>query len=152
DDCRVEKYTRRYPEVLQQEPLLVELIGEEYRARQRWGDRPGHSEYSQRFPDRSAQVREVLVRIDTELAEEFVREGGRPLLGNPAVAQPVPVLERRPMAQAVVSTTTILNGLHQSQLLGAEQLSEIVQANQQGRFAEPRALARYLMDRGWLTP
>src|SRR5262245_12150432 len=66
DESRlVEGYTKHYPELIQQEPLLTELIGEEYRSRQRWGDRPGHGEYQRRFSQRWSKLHGVLQRVDT---------------------------------------------------------------------------------------
>src|SRR5262245_36923315 len=44
----LEDYSRRFPELAPTEQLSAELIGEEYRVRQRWGDRPKHTEYVSR--------------------------------------------------------------------------------------------------------
>lgn len=50
----------------------LDLIGEEYRVRQRWGDQPRHEEFTGRFPDRGADVQAELERIDAELhAEQY---------------------------------------------------------------------------------
>lgn len=66
---RLEDYVLRFPEL---DVLPIDLIVEEYRVRQRWGDRPRHGEFSRRFPDQETQVRIVLRRVDTELAGEQV--------------------------------------------------------------------------------
>src|SRR5262245_41349503 len=63
----VEEYARRYPELPGAEPIWTQLIGEEYRARQLWGDRPGHGEYAARFAQRWPAVRGTLQHIDAEL-------------------------------------------------------------------------------------
>ena len=54
---RLEDYLRRYPQLGPLDELSTELIGEEYRARQRWGDQPSHDDYRRRFPrhDRKLQ-------------------------------------------------------------------------------------------------
>src|SRR5262245_59674029 len=51
---RLEDYARRFPELGPPEQLPLTLVGEEYRVRQRWGDRPGYAEYLERFPRRAA--------------------------------------------------------------------------------------------------
>lgn len=65
-----ESYAARFPELGPLDQWPLELIGEEYRARQRWGDRPSHAEFLARFPARREPVRAELVRIDRELEEE----------------------------------------------------------------------------------
>src|SRR5262249_8164275 len=45
---RLEAYLERFSLLGAANLLPISLIGEEYRARQRWGDRPGHEEYFQR--------------------------------------------------------------------------------------------------------
>src|SRR5262245_5869284 len=39
----LEESSRRYPELAPAGQWSLELIGEEYRVRQRWGDRPAHA-------------------------------------------------------------------------------------------------------------
>jgi serine/threonine protein kinase len=50
--------------------LPVELIGEEYRARCRWGDKPCLTAFAGRYRDRHPDIRRQLERIDHELREE----------------------------------------------------------------------------------
>src|SRR5439155_14941622 len=57
----------------------IELICEEYRVRQRWGDRPGHAEYVGRFPRRGPELLGALARVDAELAAESARRATAPL-------------------------------------------------------------------------
>ncbi|MFN0055496.1 MAG: serine/threonine-protein kinase [Planctomycetales bacterium] len=66
----LEEYTRTYPRLCDGESIPLELIGEEYRVRQRWGDRPGIDEYLRRFPAWRAQLRDVVDQIDQELRRE----------------------------------------------------------------------------------
>jgi tRNA A-37 threonylcarbamoyl transferase component Bud32 len=67
---RLEDYVKRLPCLGPLEQLPLELIAEEYRVRQRWGDRPGHAEYSGRFPRRGTALAAKLTQIDEELAIE----------------------------------------------------------------------------------
>lgn len=67
----VEEYAEEYAELhaLAQAPL--DLILEDYRVRQRWGDRPGKQEYLDRFPGHGEALEAGLRRVDDELAAEF---------------------------------------------------------------------------------
>jgi serine/threonine protein kinase/phage FluMu protein Com len=67
----VEVYLARFPTLATGGRLAVELIGEEYYVRRRWGDRPSHAEYATRFPQQAAALPEVLSRLDAELAEDL---------------------------------------------------------------------------------
>lgn len=67
-------YIEVFPELISLDRLPLELIGEEYRVRSRWGDRPSHAEFLSRFQERREPIRAELLRIDGELAAE----------GNPA--------------------------------------------------------------------
>ena len=84
---------------LQQEPDLspdgkapLDLIAEEYRVRQRWGDRPTHQDYATRFPEHAAYLADTLKRIDEELAAELSRAPSLPAPGNETVSLAQPVL------------------------------------------------------------
>jgi serine/threonine protein kinase len=67
---RLEDYLERFVELGPLESISTELIGEEYRARQRWGDQPGHAEYLARFPNLTAALPQMLANLDAELAAE----------------------------------------------------------------------------------
>jgi serine/threonine-protein kinase len=67
---RLEDYVALLTELGPLDQLDVELIGEEYRVRHNWGDRPGHAEYLSRFAAQGERLRPVLQRIDAELAAE----------------------------------------------------------------------------------
>ena len=71
DKWRLEDYLRRIPELEPTGGLSLDLIGYEYQVRQRWGDRPDHSEYIARFADRQGTVQERLRQIDIDLKVEF---------------------------------------------------------------------------------
>jgi tetratricopeptide (TPR) repeat protein len=67
---RLEDYAAHFPELGPPALLPVELVGEEYRVRQRWGDRPGHADFAARFPGHGAALESALARIDAELAAD----------------------------------------------------------------------------------
>ena len=68
----LEDYVRRLPRLGPLHKLPAELIGEEYRARRRWGDRPDHAEYARRFPRRWTALRAALPRIDAEMRDDLI--------------------------------------------------------------------------------
>src|SRR6516165_1649770 len=61
---RLEDYAARLSALRAPNGLRVELIGEEYRVRRRWGDQPGHEEYAARFPERGELLATELDAID----------------------------------------------------------------------------------------
>ena len=67
----LEVYASKFPEFGSLDQLPLELIGEEYRVRSQWGDRPTHADYLSRFHARQEQLRAELVRIDRQLEEEL---------------------------------------------------------------------------------
>lgn len=81
----VETYGARFPELGTLGEISTEIIGQEYRVRRQWGDRPSHAEYASRFPSRREPLRAELTRIDRELREE---EGSAPPQGDEPVADP----------------------------------------------------------------
>jgi tRNA A-37 threonylcarbamoyl transferase component Bud32 len=71
----LESYAARFPELGPLDQLPLELIGEEYRVRRLWGDRPAHGEFLARFHARQEEIRAELVRVDRELEEEAADSG-----------------------------------------------------------------------------
>src|SRR5262249_23505496 len=63
---RLEDYVRCHSALGSLERLPLNLIGEEYRARHLWGDRPAHAEYAARFVAQKPRLSELLVRIAAE--------------------------------------------------------------------------------------
>jgi eukaryotic-like serine/threonine-protein kinase len=76
----LEGYTATFPELGSLDQLPLELIGEEYRVRRLWGDRPTHADVLSRFHARQEQVRAELLQIDQQLEEELAdpRHPSRP--------------------------------------------------------------------------
>ncbi len=66
----LEDYLERFPKLISLDRLPVDLIGEEYRARRRWGDRPSHDEFLSRFREQREQIAAELARIDQEMEGE----------------------------------------------------------------------------------
>jgi tRNA A-37 threonylcarbamoyl transferase component Bud32 len=81
-------YVERFPELISIEHLPIELIGEEYRVRRRWGDRPSPATFMSRFRERRALIEDELRRIDAEILEES--------------AEPRPVLSRGPRSMSAL--------------------------------------------------
>jgi tRNA A-37 threonylcarbamoyl transferase component Bud32 len=67
----LESYAARFPELGSLEEWPLELIGEEYRVRRRWGDRPSHADFLLRFAARREPIQAELARIDHELEQEL---------------------------------------------------------------------------------
>jgi tetratricopeptide (TPR) repeat protein len=65
-------YLRTCPQLGPAERLSCELIAEEYRVRQRWGDRPTQAEYLVRFPAQAGRLPILLAQVDQELRAEGV--------------------------------------------------------------------------------
>jgi serine/threonine protein kinase len=145
----LEEYVARYPELGALDALALDLIGQEYEARQCWGDRPSHAQYAARFPRHGTPLGEHLLQIDADLATEFASKGIRqPPLGTLAqsgiAAAPAgAIVSPMPSAAALVDVLR--------PLLTQAQLDQFAR-QAQDRNAEPMALARELLQRGWLTP
>jgi len=67
---RLEAYAARWPELLVDGVLPVELVAEEYRALRRRGEPPSADEYARRFPG-CAEVHRALRQIEEELRREW---------------------------------------------------------------------------------
>jgi hypothetical protein len=137
---RVEDYLRHYPELQQPGPPPLDLWGEEYRARHRWGDGPPHEEYTTRLPGHPRELRELLTRIDAELAAERRAQAAALARGAGAGPRPGP-----PAGLEGSSPAAILEGMVEAGLLAPAQAQELNQAE------GPPALYEHLLERGWLT-
>jgi serine/threonine protein kinase len=157
----VEDYVRRFPELRAAESVWLRLIGEEYRARQRWGDRPAQADYAVRFAAHWTKVQEILGQINAELAAEFgLQVAARPTDGSPLgmSAPPLNHAEQRDeslfrsvgmpeVLRPIASAHDLSDTLRRYQILNESQLKTIIP----GRFPDSRALARDLLDRNCLT-
>jgi tRNA A-37 threonylcarbamoyl transferase component Bud32 len=84
----LESYAERFLQFGPLRRLPVDLIGEEYRVRQRWGDRPDHADYARRFPRQGAALQAALAEIDAELAAESVRDQPPPRATDSRLSSP----------------------------------------------------------------
>jgi serine/threonine-protein kinase len=146
----VEDYLERFPELGSRDAPPLALVREEYWVRQCWGDRPEHAQYLARFPKQAQEVRAALAQADAELAHEPVRA--------PDFAQKQSVAPAGGTAQGEAANRGIdtiprfLDALSDNRILKAGQLKQLHHGDLNGQFADTRALARYLIEVGWLTP
>jgi serine/threonine protein kinase len=148
----LEDYARRYPEISSSEPLLLELIGEEYRARRVWSEPPRHAEYVTRFPPLGSRLQELLRRIDAELTAEYGR--GRPAISNVSIPDsPIGAAIKKPpvepIGQPVGSVANLLDALRRNSLLSEVQSREL---GKEIKGANVKEIAGRLLQRGWLSP
>lgn len=137
----IEDYLDRFPELGSREAPPIDLLREEYWIRHCWGDRPEHREYLKRFPQQSAELETALVRADADLSREPVR--ARDLLARNGAANP---------SRSVDTIPAFLEALREHRVLRAGQLKQLMHDELLGHFPDTRALARNLIERGWLTP
>jgi serine/threonine-protein kinase len=141
---RLEDYAKGYPALVRLDQLPPELIAEEYRVRRRRGDRPRHDEFLARFPHVAPVLGTLLRQIDEELAAESAKDN------SPAAdVRPPSGLEPEPV-QPVTTVPALVEAVRRCRLLSPPQLDELTRGLS-GRFADARALARELLQRGWLT-
>jgi serine/threonine protein kinase len=143
----LEDYAGQHAELGPAAAFSQELIGEEYRVRQRWGDQPDHAEYVARFPGRGVQLLEHLRAIDTELKSDYA-SAGRPETEADICPADAPTAE---LVQPLTSTAALRGALRHWQLLTDWQFDEL-RDKIAPQFPELRSLARQLLVRDWLTP
>jgi eukaryotic-like serine/threonine-protein kinase len=122
----LEDYGTRFPELGDADRWSLELIGEEYRVRRRWGDRPSHEEVLSRFATRREEILAELRRIDGELEAES--------------AEPRPILERERGSFVGDEPPEGVPGVpwlsHSDfllrRLIGAGRMGKVYEASQQG--------------------
>lgn len=131
----LEDYYRCYPQLGLGNRPLHELIGAEYRVRQRWGDRPDHATYAARFPQHGPSLGTVLRRIDRDLLDEF---------GVPASTEHAPN-----NSAPVLSVDALLETLRRHALVAPAPLDEL--ARLAAGDADVRTLARTILEHDWLT-
>jgi eukaryotic-like serine/threonine-protein kinase len=133
----LEDYVARFPELTSLGPFPLELIGEEYRARCRWGDRPSHGEVMARFPMRREEIRAELLEIDRELEAEAAdpRPGVR-------IALPEEQAARDPNVRLLSHRDFLLR-----RLIGAGRIGKVYQAWHQdaGREVAVKFLRKTLL-------
>ncbi len=123
ESVRVKGYLQRYAELAHDTRAVVDLLVREFDLRRRREPSLGIDDYRRRFP-----------RLHNELA-------GRIAPGTPA---------RAPTNAPIDNVEALSLLLRQGAILEQPQVEEL--AKMQGRFTEPKALAKELLQRGWLTP
>ena len=63
---RLNDYVQFLPQ-LETPEICRDLLAEEYRVRQRWGDRPSHGQFVAEYPDFIASLPDLLSKVDAEL-------------------------------------------------------------------------------------
>lgn len=66
----LEDYIRDFPELGVLDDLPLELVGEEYRARRLWGDKPTSAEFHSRFTRRPDELAAILAAVEKEARDE----------------------------------------------------------------------------------
>jgi tRNA A-37 threonylcarbamoyl transferase component Bud32 len=69
---RIAEYAAEIEELKKTDSIQLELIGEEYRVRQLWGDQPGHPEFLDRYPSDPTTLGALLDKIDRDLCDEEI--------------------------------------------------------------------------------
>lgn len=137
----LENYCQQFPELGGLAQVPDSLIGEDYRAMNRWGSAPEHGSYLARFGGRAPQLKGLLERIDGELAREFA---AAPRGANrPPMAIPVPGMPLLPLPEFVKQ----LRGLA---LVEPRELDALLRPP--NAATDSQSLARALIGRGSLTP
>ena len=147
----LEDYVARFSELGPLKQLSLELIGQEYEARYCGGDCPSHAEYVARFPKQAAELPALLQRIDAELADEGPQQQDQqwvPKAASKSADESLTV----PPAVGLGTTLAIINCLRDIRALEMAQLNELSVAQLHDKFADGQALARYTLERDWLTP
>ena len=85
----LEDYVRQHPQLGSSGKLSLELVLEEYRVRQLWGDSPTHQEYVKRFPDHGQDLPERLAQIDSDLPADADTASGQQTASATIPAEPL---------------------------------------------------------------
>jgi len=139
---QLEDYARCYPALGSVEELPEGLIVTEYRARHRWGDKPAHAEYLERFLGRADALGPALKAADEALAAETTVP--RPAASAASGAQ---------RQLAAIPLEAFVTNLTESGLLAAEEVSEFQQTlPPEQQPCDGQTLARRLVEAEKLTP
>jgi eukaryotic-like serine/threonine-protein kinase len=118
----LEGYSATFPELGSLDQLPLELIGEEYRVRRHWGDRPTHADFLSRFHARQDQIRAELLEIDQQLEDELAdpRHITRP---EPRSSSPQAQPDQTPQGPLLSHHDILLQ-----RMIGAGQMGKVYQA------------------------
>jgi WD40 repeat protein/serine/threonine protein kinase len=145
DGPRLDEYVQRFPELGPLAAPALDLIAAEYEARRCWGDQPTLDAYAARFPGHGPALQQRLRAVDALLAEESTASSTR------VVSAPAPATEAATSPVTAPHTAnTLIADIVRLRLLAPEQ-SNTIAAGQSSAPIEAAALARDLVQRGWLT-
>ncbi len=85
---RLADYVARFAALGSVEQLPIELIGQEYYVRHRWGDQPGHEEYLTACGQQHPSLSELLRQTDQELSGVDTERRSNPETGTDPQVQP----------------------------------------------------------------
>ena len=148
ESVRIESYLRNYPELAADREVSLTLLAREYELRSRREPRLSVEEYTQRFPHYREELTERIKAIPASpsgVVEETLVEA-QPASANPQSAPAAPASANAP----VTSTAGLVHAIRSMRLLRGNQHEELDTLQQS--FAEPRSLARELLQRNWLSP
>ena len=122
DVLYLEDYIVRFPELGSLNDLPLELITEEYRARQLWGegDAASHDSFLERFPGRRREIKAALVHVDEEIRNES-DDLTQHLPADSAASQPI---STKPDPEAPLAYQDFLL----QKLVGAGQMGKVYRA------------------------
>jgi serine/threonine protein kinase/Leucine-rich repeat (LRR) protein len=139
----VETYLERFPDLAGDRSFVLDLITVEYQQRRRREPHLALDEFRQRFPDH-AQELDALRRVDDRDQGTWTNELG--VTGYASGPSSVPAT-----AAPVISVADFITALRRHSVLEPAQLQELAR-KLQARYADPKALGKELLQRGWLTP
>ncbi|MEX0642278.1 MAG: serine/threonine-protein kinase [Pirellulales bacterium] len=149
----VDHYARVFPTLVDEGHLPVDLIGEEYRVRHRFGDRPSRDEYRLRFAPQIAAIDAELDSIEVELARESScgLSDATVVMDTRASSHGTPRAGAAPEAHEPVDLGGFLSGLRESRILSDSQYEQAAAESRAAEPPTPQQLADQLVSRGWLT-
>jgi eukaryotic-like serine/threonine-protein kinase len=156
----LESYAARFPELGTLEEIPLEIIGQEYRVRRQWGDRPSHEDFTSRFPSRQEQLRAELTRIDRELREEEESLSPRADRPHETIADPSEIEKLFDLDIAMFDYHDLLL----KRMIGAGRTGKVYEARQNGAsrtvavkflrkslLRQPGILRRFVAEAGFIV-
>ncbi len=136
-----------FPELGTLDRIPLKLIGEEYRVRHRWGDRPSHAEFLARFRERLDPLRVELSRIDRELEDEASDDRALP----PPESRPFPM--EPPADQSLEGILFSDRDFLLERMIGAGRMGKIYQASRRGttQALAVKFLRKSFLDHPWVV-
>ncbi len=135
---RVEGYLARFPDLAQDRSVVLDLIAAEFDLRSRREPELSAEEFCRRFP---LHADALVSRLRS--SSQALEEPGRPFLRGSQ-------FRNEPPAPSIDSVDALVEVLDAYRLLQPGERQDLAQLL--GGVSEPQALAREMVQRGWLTP